>query len=84
METNEWKPRSLELLDAVYGDSLDRAIENVKTISTDLYIWTSFVYGSVFYNRSLVNLIETELDIIATLIQMDTLPQVYIQKFLVV
>ncbi|GAA5812587.1 hypothetical protein MFLAVUS_006044 [Mucor flavus] len=75
VETNEWKPRSLELLDAVYGDSLDRAIENVKTISTDLYIWTSFVYGSVFYNRSLVNLIETELDIIATLIQMDTLPQ---------
>lgn len=61
-----------------YMDSLDRVLENVKTISEDLSIWTSFVYGSVFYNRSIVKLIETELDIIATLIQMDTLPQVYI------
>ncbi|KAI8090766.1 hypothetical protein BDF21DRAFT_396197 [Thamnidium elegans] len=76
-EVNEWIPRSLELLDTVYGDSLDRVLGNVKAIGSDLYFWAFFVYGNVFYNRSLTNLIETELVIIATLIQMDTLPQLH-------
>lgn len=79
-EADEWLARSLELLGVVYGDSFDRVVGNVKATGSDLFIWTAFVYGNVFYNRSLVNLIETELDVIATLIQMDTLPQVYIKK----
>ncbi|KAI9272261.1 hypothetical protein EDC94DRAFT_655660 [Helicostylum pulchrum] len=76
-EADEWLARSLELLGVVYGDSFDRVVGNVKAIGSDLFIWTAFVYGNVFYNRSLVNLIETELDVIATLIQMDTLPQLH-------
>ncbi|GAA5795690.1 hypothetical protein HPULCUR_001052 [Helicostylum pulchrum] len=76
-EADEWLARSLELLGVVYGDSFDRVVGNVKATGSDLFIWTAFVYGNVFYNRSLVNLIETELDVIATLIQMDTLPQLH-------
>ncbi|KAI9271247.1 hypothetical protein EDC94DRAFT_682448 [Helicostylum pulchrum] len=72
---NYWKSRGSKLLQAVYGEEFDNADYILNNASSDLWKWIEQAYGNVFAETTYLDYIETELDVIVTLVQMNTLPQ---------
>ncbi|KAG2237549.1 hypothetical protein INT48_005585 [Thamnidium elegans] len=72
---NYWKSRGSKLLQAVYGEEFDNAGYILNNASSDLWNLIEQAYGNVFAETTYLGYIETELDVIVTLVQMNTLPQ---------
>lgn len=59
----------------MYGEEYDNADYILNNASSDLWGWIEQAYGNVFAETTYLGYIETELDVIVTLVQMNTLPQ---------
>lgn len=59
----------------MYGEEYDNADYILNNASSDLWSWIEQAYGNVFAETTYLSYIETELDVIVTLVQMDTLSQ---------
>ncbi|GAA5795691.1 hypothetical protein EDC94DRAFT_254861 [Helicostylum pulchrum] len=72
---NHGNTRGVELIRKVYGTESEWVELELNATNPDLYCWTKQVYGNVLAETTYLNCLETELVLIVTLIQMNTLRQ---------
>ncbi|GAA5812586.1 hypothetical protein MFLAVUS_006043 [Mucor flavus] len=72
---NHGNTRGVELLRKIYGSESESIELELNATNSDLYGRTKQVYGNLLAETTYLNCLETELVLIITLIQMNTLRQ---------
>lgn len=72
-----WDSRGKDLLSLIYGDSLDTEINFLNNACSDQWHWIEQSYARILSDTTYLDSKHTELNIIVSLIQMNTPRQVF-------
>ncbi|KAL9560204.1 hypothetical protein MBANPS3_000056 [Mucor bainieri] len=74
--TTLWNARGMNFFRQVYGAGSENKQKMIQDANPDLWHYVNEVYGNIVSDMTHVDAVETELQVIVSLIQMDALPQV--------
>ncbi|RCH83671.1 hypothetical protein CU098_008531 [Rhizopus stolonifer] len=72
---SELDTRGMNFFHQVYGTNSQDKQQLIETSSSDVWYFVKYVYSSIVSDMTWLNPVETELEVIVSLIQMDTLQQ---------
>lgn len=74
--TTLWNTRGIDFFNQIYGAGSKNKQNKIQDANPDLWYYVNEVYGNIVSDMTHVSAVDTELQVIVSLIHMDTLPQV--------